>query len=558
MPSEPNLHDDLPAESPVAEVGDPNRWIALGLCAAYSCTNAIQWVTYAPVADSSKEYFNLNTFQLNMLSTVYMIVFVIGAVFTCSTFERWGVRRAVLIGSGLNALGSILKFFLGIEVPCYTTVIIAQTVNAFAQLFVLSTPPLIAAQYFPANTRAFATAVAATANTVGYAAWLVVPPLIVTSASKSQFQILFGIQMGMCSAVFLGVIFFLKPPQYLPPSTELLDAKRSTTNGNESGQLKEVEGAVEMSSYTYTASSPTKSNVQKCVLSNTEEVKSVHLSRWDRFMANQQVVILIQVFQTCALLVRNRDFCLLLCSFSIGTGTIWAFFGVLAQISDPVGVSELLAGISGSGSVVFATILAYLVGLWVDRTHRYKLPVVLCFGGSVIGWLALMFSMMKAPKNSTTMDILCVSTFMFSGLFQNTAIPICFEFALEITYPLQESVPGALLMAGANLVSLCLMFICSALLGNDTATRSASVKCVGIFVGLCAVGTILAIFPREKLARLEAERRGRTMHSESKEANLRLPQDYPSGNFDDQWVDDEGVPKVLQQSPTSPLEEALV
>lgn len=54
-----------------------------------------------------------------------------------------------------------------------------QVLNALAQLFVLSTPPLIAAQYFEPHQRAFATAVASTSNNIGNAIALAIPPIIV-------------------------------------------------------------------------------------------------------------------------------------------------------------------------------------------------------------------------------------------------------------------------------------------------------------------------------------------------------------------------------------------
>lgn len=77
-----------------------------------------------------------------------MIIFAAGAYFTCTTFENWGVRKGLLIGTLLNALGSILKVVPGLQYPSYASMMGPQVLNALAQLFVLSTPPLIAAQYF--------------------------------------------------------------------------------------------------------------------------------------------------------------------------------------------------------------------------------------------------------------------------------------------------------------------------------------------------------------------------------------------------------------------------
>lgn len=90
---------------------------------------------------------------------IFMIVFIVDVLLTCTTFEKWGVRTGLLAGSALNALGSVLKVAPGLQFPCFAWMMVAQSINAVAQLFVLSTPPLLAAQYFIPDKRVFANAV---------------------------------------------------------------------------------------------------------------------------------------------------------------------------------------------------------------------------------------------------------------------------------------------------------------------------------------------------------------------------------------------------------------
>lgn len=275
----------------LAETPDPNRWIVLVLFSVFSCSNAIQWVTFASVASSVKDFFKLTTYELNMLSMVYMIVFVVGAFFTCTTFERWGVRKGVLIGSGLNALGAVLKFAPGLQYPCYASMIVPQTLNSFAQLFVLSTPPLIAAQYFPANRRAFATAVAATANSLGNAIALLVPPLIVKDPDVKQFQVLFGAELGLCVGIFILVVAFLKPPQFVAPSSALLS--QSTDNAEPFGNEKAMTVvSAELAEESVDGAMPSGKRLRTATYSSVEEV--ARETAWDRFMRNEQVVVFLK------------------------------------------------------------------------------------------------------------------------------------------------------------------------------------------------------------------------------------------------------------------------
>lgn len=488
------------------DVADPNRWIVLILFSIYSFSNAIQWVTFASVASSVKEFFSLSTYELNMLSMIYMLIFVIGAFFTCTTFERWGVRKGVLIGAGLNALGSVLKFAPALQYPSYTTLIIPQTINSFAQLFVLSTPPLIAAQYFPPHRRAFATAVAATANSLGNAVALLVPPLIVNKPDLHQFQILFGMELALCVGIFLAVILFLKPPQFSAPSSALLGttAPGETDPFNENQKANTVvSGDVVESTVDGSPINNGGKQLQAPTYSSVEQVSAP--TCWQRFMRDEQVIVFGEVFATIVALMKSRDFVCLLVAFSIGMGSIWTFASVLAQISAPFGVSEVLAGISGAGNIVAGTAMAYVVGMWVDRHRRYKMPVIVCFAGSVVVCVAYILVMYKGPAFTATMNGLCLFIYIFAGLFQNTAVPICFEFAMEISYPHQESVPGALLMAGANLISLIMVLIASAMLGEDEVSENAAIYVVVMIVAFCVVGFVFSFLPRERLNRREAE-----------------------------------------------------
>lgn len=579
------------------ERGDPWRWVVLALFCVYSASNAIQWITYSSIATATRAFFNLTTNQLNMLSSVYMIVFVVGAYFTCTTFERWGVRLGVLIGCGLNAVGSILKVAPGLQKPSYTTLIIPQSLNSIAQLFVLSTPPLIAAQYFAPHQRTFATAIAATANSLGNAIALFAPPLIVKNGTHSEFMLLFCLEMGLCVLITIGVIFFLRPPSFKAPSRALLGELASTQGGSVasgrtasrrstrlrngereeaeaemfSGLDSDVEGGrsdsedeglsgvhrqptsdgTQHKAHGVNATEPihgattaaaaasgrTKPSVnfaqvddatkpgrggvysvQDGVVDQTATShefdrgslsKQKKLTLWRRIRLNEHVITFLEVGHSIYLLFRRRDFVFLLGAFSISMGSVWTYASVLAQILEPFGVSAELSGIIGAVNVVVGTIVSYLVGLWVDRTRRYKYPLLACLVGSVLCCIGLMVIMLKAPPNTSTMNGLCSFIYIFAGVFQNTAIPICFEFAMEISYPLQESVPGALLMAGANLCSLIMLSISSAMLGNGVAAKSACVNVLILITCVCFVGAVMAFFPREQLYRRDAEREAR-------------------------------------------------
>ncbi|KEG15401.1 putative MFS transporter, partial [Trypanosoma grayi] len=440
---------------------DARQWVVLLLFCLFSSSNAIQWITFAPIATPAREFFGMSTDQLNYLSSVYMIIFAGGVIFTCTTFERWGVRRGVLIGSGLNALGSVLKVAPGLFYPSFTTMIIPQTINSIAQLFVLSTPPLIAAHYFPPHRRAFATAVATTSNSLGNAIALFVPPFVVQTADRRSFTILFGVEMAYCCSVFLGVIFFLKPPRHPP---------RRGSQNYDSAQCSATErGESRVGSKGASASSRGRTRQPHQHEDRANDSISAQDGRpsWEQ---NEHIRGMIHVAHTGYLLLKSRDFLFLFFAFSISMGSVWTFASVLTQILEPFGVEQELAGVMGAVNIVAGTGCAYAVGAWVGQSRQYKLTLLLCLLFSAACCSGLILTMVWAPPNTKLMSGVCSFVYILAGLGQNTAIPICFEFSMEITHPLPESVPGALLMAGANVASLILLSVSSALLGEGLAT----------------------------------------------------------------------------------------
>ncbi|CCW59809.1 unnamed protein product [Phytomonas sp. EM1] len=519
--------------SDLFEKGDPSRWVVLTLFCLFSASNAIQWITYAPIAIAAKEFFGLTTSELNMLSTVYMIVFVVGAYFSSTTFEKWGVRQGLILGCFLNALGSILKVVYGMQRPGFTPLIISQTFNSVAQLFVLSTPPLIASQYFPPPKRALATTIACTANNLGNAVALFFPPFVVQTGTSKEFYVLFGLEMGVCIFILVLVFFFLKPPRYgglrkammnadtLPAAPELVAADAA---GDRSGSqlgwfneephgMREGEGEVgevrlseriSMDAFDLPeASGPSDRDapLARGQLPQRGQKGGWSFAVWRGDFARE----LVKVSRTVGKLCRKSDFLFLFGAFSISMGSVWTYASVLSQVLYPFGVSAELAGIAAGMNVVAGTIVSYIVCIWVDRKRRYKFPIIICLTGSLFSCLGLLILLIKAPSPSTLIDVLSTTFVIISGIFQNTTIPVCFEFAMEIAFPLQESVPGSLLMAGANLASFILVSVSSFMLEDDNPTKRAAVNVVILIISVCAVGTLLVLPPRERLNRRDAE-----------------------------------------------------
>lgn len=419
---------------------DPNRWFALISFSIFSFSNAAEWVTFSSIELSTREYFSLTTMQLNLLSMIFMIVFILFFFLSCTVFDQWGLKKGLLIGNCLNAAGSILKFALGLKFPSFTTLIIPQAILALAQLFVSSTPPLLAAQYFPIEKRVFATAVSSSANLLGSAAGLLIPPLIVNEASTDQFQILFGLQLALSCAVFLASLLFLKNPK-----SESTDNSDETPFNNSNTPMTWTACAGEM-------------------------------------------------WVGLKLLFTNKNFLFLLSAFSITTGSIWSVASILAQIYYPVGLSQLDAGIASAGNVLGGSVVAYFLGLWLNESRRFRVPTISCLSCSLVMMIGFLITCLAAPANTFPAKFLCIFFVIIAGFFQITLVPLFFEFGVDITYPVAESLPGAVFMAFSNLISLIIILATSFIMGSGLPSKHSAIYCVILIVGISVLGLISFCF----------------------------------------------------------------
>ncbi|CUG93013.1 MFS transporter, putative, partial [Bodo saltans] len=362
----------------------------------------------------------------------------------------------------LNVAGAGLKLGLAVALPRYGVLIAAQCVLAVAQIFLLSAPPLVADEWFPPHQRAAATAIGSMANNVGIALGMLLAPLMVTqdtSATSHDFVGFLVLQLVLSAVPLLGIVFGM--PSAPPPL---------------------LRGVTQPASH--------------------ENVSTIDAMR--------------RVATTLLALLRHRDYRLLLVSFSISIGSIWAMSSLLAQVLQPFGVSNKTAGFMGAGNLAAGAVVAVTVGRWIDKHRSYKAPLlaanfvnalalsIMCLGMTL--WFPDSSSSTATTSSSSTTTgakAAIFALYVIAGTAQNTVIPVCFEYAMEVTFPLPNSVPGGLLMAGGNLVALLMVLVGSDMLGSAAvATQEEAVNAFAMVLGIAAVGGIVVLGAGETLARM--------------------------------------------------------
>uniref|UniRef100_H0XR25 Solute carrier family 49 member 3 n=1 Tax=Otolemur garnettii TaxID=30611 RepID=H0XR25_OTOGA len=128
------------------------RWIFLLIISLLSCSDAMLWLSFAPVANTVAEHFFLSMELINWLSLVYLVMSIPFSRVAIWMLDSVGLCWATILGAWLNFTGTVLC-----TLPCvaigtlhpFTFLMGGQSLCAVAQTLVIFSPVKLAALWFP-------------------------------------------------------------------------------------------------------------------------------------------------------------------------------------------------------------------------------------------------------------------------------------------------------------------------------------------------------------------------------------------------------------------------
>jgi FLVCR family MFS transporter 7 len=208
-----------------------NRWIALSIFCVITISNAVFWVTFAPISNLTQDYVGRGPFDnvssINMLANVSLILFLPGTILGSLLRKRYGMKNALLICGTMTAVGGYLRL---IPTLCtnqlsssgiYLFLLLGQILAATAQPFFCNIPPGVAAIWFSSSERELATTVGSMATPVGNALGQALSSLLVRKDSKGNIRgmaLLLGIEAIFCTLTCIVVHLFFQSAPSEPPS----------------------------------------------------------------------------------------------------------------------------------------------------------------------------------------------------------------------------------------------------------------------------------------------------------------------------------------------------
>lgn len=141
------------------------RWLILTAVCLLNASNAMLWISFAPVADLTARYYECSLDTVNYLSLVYLVVSIPFGFLASWLLDTLGLKYAIILSSWLNMTGSIVRSasgipFLEISKSNVVYLFVGQSICAVAQPLVLFVPAKLAAVWFPEHQRATANMIA--------------------------------------------------------------------------------------------------------------------------------------------------------------------------------------------------------------------------------------------------------------------------------------------------------------------------------------------------------------------------------------------------------------
>ena len=375
------------------------RWLILAIFCLLSFSNAGQWISFAPISNIVHQYYQVSLFAVNCLSMIYMAVYIVFIIPASWILDTYGLKVSTVLGATFNALGAWLKF-CGSFSDGFHWVLVGQTFAALAQCFILGVPPRLAAAWFGERERSTATALGVFANQVGVAVYFVVIPHVVLNSSKPEeqeieFQYVYGGLGIFCSLVGALVLIAFESSPPSPPSAS-----------------------------------------QAVLIETQEEDKLSHK-------------------EAVRSLMRNPSYVILLISYGLYCGVMYTTATLLAQLlrgSFPN--SELLIGFLGFAFLISGLPGTVLIGLWLDKTFAYKKGTIFLVGFAFFAQGGFTLYVEFGKDIHWLFPII-----VLFGFFGTSLLPLGFEFAAELTYPVPEGTSAGLLNTSAQLCGIILIAI---------------------------------------------------------------------------------------------------
>lgn len=432
---EPTEKSPLLNHTPTASINRPGgtqlylrRWYMLFVFSALALLQSMTWNTWGPIADTARAVYGWSQSDVALLSNWGPITYIVSAFFFSWLMESKGLRISVLVSGGCMLLGTILRC---LPIPPQEIIWVMHVGQLFIGLsgpIMMSAPTVLSAAWFPPNQRTFSTAVGAMSGIVGVALSFLVGSLMVTDIEPNDH-----------STTVVPVPAVTTAATVTNQSFQLHDDL--TTDGIhkhrlEISHLMYLECGISLVFYVAAVLYfPSKPPTPPSTTGSVER---------ENFLTGFKALCTKWQFMAPAL------------AYGVFTGIYGGWTTEMTSILDSIGVHQSAAGWMGFCANIAGVIGGLLISGLVDITGGKNMKLVLLIltlmSVGVWVWIVLICGD-YIHYHSSHVWISYIAT----GFFVASLIPIFYEICAEGAYPIGESSTTGLMTWLNN--AACLLFL---------------------------------------------------------------------------------------------------
>ncbi|CAF0708928.1 unnamed protein product [Brachionus calyciflorus] len=422
------------------------RWLILLIFSFISLLSSFNWIEYNIVQDVVIFYFNSSLPDdeidkidaVNWFSMVYMLCYIPLVFPAMFLLERKGLKLSCTLGAFLTFLGSVIKCF-SVRPDLFLVAMTGQTLCAIAQAFTLGVPARLSALWFGPNEIGLATSIGVFGNQLGTAIGFVIPPRLIDKNDKIEiieknFYLMF-ITVALLCAIFFVLLISDHPNK--PPSKAQLEIRKSHNLRQENNDFK----------------------IFKLSLVN---------------------------------LFKNSNYCLILISYGINTGVYYSISTLLnLTISKYHPNENENIGVIGLILVTSGLVGAVISGFILDRTKQFKWTTLVIYVCSFAAMILFSFTL------KFSIWVIFLTTFLL-GFFMTGYLPVGFELAAEVTYPVSEGTSCGLLNTSAQIFGILFTYVQGHIIVKRGPFYGNLFLILALFIGTILTALVKPDFKRQK------------------------------------------------------------
>ena len=179
------------------------RWVVLAVFIIIAMLSQLLWLTFAPISSEVSKLFNVNAFDISLLSLVWPLIFVITSIPIGVFIDKKGFKVSVAIGALLLAVFSIIRIFSVYPSYNFILLLIAQSGAALSQPFIFSSITKLSVSWFPKEEQGLATGLGTIGLFIGMMIALVLTPILFLAYRLNGMLIIYAIVSCIGAVLFI-------------------------------------------------------------------------------------------------------------------------------------------------------------------------------------------------------------------------------------------------------------------------------------------------------------------------------------------------------------------